>query len=315
MENNVSCFRFAPSPSGRMHFGNIYSAVLCWLYARKEDSKFIIRMEDIDTRCKNKNFQFEILNDLSWLGLDWDEDPIIQSQHFKYYKEIFETIKQNANVYPCFCKRADLHAASAPHTSDGTPIYSGKCKHLSVEEIYNELKHKNPAYRIEVPNITISFKDKIQGIYSQNLQDECGDFILQRSDKIFAYQLCVVADDIYQGVSDVVRGADLLSSTPRQIYLYELLNKNYPNYYHHPVLLSSDGKRLSKRDKSCDMGYLRKLFSPEDILGWVAFYSGQLAKPQPLTLSELLDLFQMDKVFAKSAIIADAFLDALYMGV
>ena len=315
IDNNSKCVRFAPSPSGRMHFGNIYSAILSWLIARKENAKFIIRMEDIDERSKNKQYQNLILEDLSLLGLDWDEEPIIQSARSNYYEEIFNALSTQAHIYPCFCKRADLHAASAPHASDGTPIYAGTCKNLSDADVAEKLKTRQPAYRIEVPNKEISFHDEIQGTYSQNLAGECGDFVLKRSDGIFAYQLCVVADDIAQGVTDVVRGADLLSSTPRQIYLYELLDKNHPRYFHHPVLLSMDGTRLSKRDKSCDMSYLLKNFSPQDLLGWVAFYLGQIDSAQPLTLQELLDLFTLNNVPNKSAIIADAFLNATALGV
>ena len=311
----LSCFRFAPSPSGRMHFGNIYSAILSWLCAQKSGAEFVIRFEDIDARCKNPEFQSLILDDLAWLGLNWDKTPLVQSMRTKYYEDIFDLIKAHANVYPCFCNRADLHAASAPHASDGTPLYSGKCKSLSARKTDALLKEKKPAYRLEVPELAISFTDEICGAYSQNLKTECGDFVICRSDGVFAYQLCVVADDIFQNITDVVRGCDLLSSTPRQIFLYELLHKKPPRYYHHPVLCNQQGKRLSKRDKSCDMSFLRAHFSAENLIGWIAFYLGQIDFPQPLTCEDLQDVFCLQKVPKDSVIIADAFLDAVSLGV
>lgn len=288
--------RFAPSPSGRMHFGNVFSACLAWLSARSQGGSFIVRLEDIDDRCRVPENSLLLLEDLAWLGIDWDEEPLHQVGREYIYRDALEEIGSKALLYPCFCSRADLHSASAPHASDGTPIYQGTCKHLSDEERARRREHKDPAWRVEVPDRTIEFVDRHLGAYAQNLAAECGDFVLRRSDGAYAYQLVVVVDDYLSGVTEVVRGDDLIGSTPRQIWLHELLGHPLPSYAHHPVLLSADGKRLSKRDKSLDMGVMRENMTPEQMIGKVASTAGLIASEEPCTLQELVDAFSWDRV-------------------
>ena len=288
--------RFAPSPSGRMHFGNVFSACLAWLSARSQGGEFIVRLEDIDPRCQDPRNAELILDDLRWLGLDWDEEPLRQSGRGELYRAAMEQLGQQARIYPCFCSRADLHAASAPHASDGTPIYQGSCRGLSAEEVAQRRLRKDPAWRIEVPAEELEFCDRHMGWQRQQLAAECGDFVVRRSDGAYAYQLVVVVDDAASGVTEVVRGADLIGSTPRQLWLQRLLGLPAPAYAHHPVLLAPDGKRLSKREKSLDMGELRSVHAPQELLGHIAHLAGLLSEPQPVELRELLGTFTWDKV-------------------
>lgn len=279
-----------------MHLGNVFSASLAYASARKQGGEFIVRLEDADARCQNPLNSELLLEDLSWLGIEWDEEPVKQRNRRNHYQEAFEMLKTKAHVYPCFCSRADLHAASAPHASDGTPVYEGTCRGLSDEEVMQKTLAKSPALRIEVPDVSIDFEDAHLGPYSQSLARECGDFVLQRSDGCFAYQLAVVVDDALAGVTEVVRGDDLLSSTPRQIWLSSLLGTEHPVYAHHPVLYASDGKRLSKREKSLAMDVIRQEYAPEELLGRIAVLSGIVGKEEPLSMSEFIDAFNWESV-------------------
>ncbi|MGN0072204.1 MAG: tRNA glutamyl-Q(34) synthetase GluQRS [Coriobacteriales bacterium] len=297
--------RFAPSPSGRMHFGNIFSACLAWLSARSAGGEFLLRLEDIDPRCQDPRNAELIMDDLRWLGLDWDAEPLRQSARTELYHQALDEVRRHARLYPCFCSRADLHAASAPHASDGTPIYQGTCRNLSAQEAEQRRTLKDPAWRIEVPAEEIAFTDLHMGHYSQRLDTECGDFVLLRSDGAFAYQLVVVVDDACSGVTEVVRGGDLIGSTPRQLWLYRLLGQQSPSYAHHPVLLAPDGKRLSKREKSLDMGALRAEHTPQQLVGQVAFLAGLIDEPQPAELSELVPEFSWSKVPQGNIVLKD----------
>ncbi len=288
--------RFAPSPSGRMHFGNMFSACLAWLSARSQGAGFVVRLEDIDSRCRSVHAAQLLLEDLAWLGINWDEEPMRQVGREDIYRDALEEIASLARVYPCFCSRADLHAASAPHASDGTPIYRGTCKALSADQVAQAAKLKDPALRVEVPDELVSFEDIHMGAFSQNLAADCGDFVLRRSDGAYAYQLVVVVDDYLSGVTEVVRGADLIGSTPRQIWLHRLLGHSVPVYAHHPVLLSSDGRRLSKRDKSLDMGAMRDAMTPQELVGHVAYVAGLIDDDAPCTLDELVTSFAWEHV-------------------
>ncbi len=293
------CGRFAPSPSGRMHLGNVFCALLAWLSARAAGGRFVLRIEDLDVqRCKPAYAQL-LEEDLAWLGLDWDEGgrtggahaPYFQSACGALYEAALQTICENARVYPCFCSRADLHAAGAPHLSDGTVRYDGRCARLSAAEAEALRRVRRPALRVAVPELAVSFRDLCRGTVTQNLAAECGDFILRRSDGGFAYQLAVVVDDARMGVTQVVRGADLLSSTPRQIYLQRLLHLPQPRYAHIPLLLAPDGTRLSKREQSLGMDALRARFSPEALTGWLAFLAGQQPSPAPVSAEALAARF------------------------
>ena len=221
--------RFAPSPSGRMHLGNLLCSLLAWLSAKHESGRVVLRIEDLDAeRCPRK-FADLLEADLRWLGLLWDEGgstggpsgPYYQSERSEIYETYFKKLTEMGLIYPCFCSRSQLHAASAPHRSDGTPVYSGACRGLSAEEVRRRAAQRPPAWRLRVGEETVSFTDGHLGRYEEYLPDDCGDFVVRRGDGVFAYQLAVVVDDARMGVTQVVRGADLLQSTPRQLYLYK----------------------------------------------------------------------------------------------
>lgn len=297
--------RFAPSPSGRMHLGNLFCSLLAWLSAHAQGGEILLRVEDLDReRCPEK-FSRQLEQDFLFLGLTWQEGgslggprgPYFQGERSGYYRELLNKLEAQGLVYPCFCSRAQLHSASAPHASDGDPVYTGACRGLSKEEIAEKALSRKPALRLRVPNEAIAFTDGHYGPVSQNLALECGDFILRRSDGVFAYQLAVVGDDGAMGVTQVVRGRDLLSSTPRQLYLYRLLGLAPPEFYHTPLLLSPEGRRLSKRDEDLGLDALReKGLSGPDIVGRLAFCAGLLDRPEPARPQELLPLFSWEKV-------------------
>ena len=289
--------RFAPTPSGRMHLGNVFSALLAWLSVRSVGGELVLRIEDLDTlRCPRENADI-LKEDLRWLGLDWDREQPYQSERSAYYEEILAKLRETGRVYPCWCTRGDLkNAPNAPHASDGHPIYPGTCRALSPEERLIRAKERDPLWRLCVPDEEISFTDGHYGVYRENLAHECGDFILRRADGVFAYQLAVVADDIDAGVTQVVRGCDLLSSTPRQLYLYRLLGANAPKYYHVPLLTAPDGRRLSKRDRDLDLGILREKYTAGEILGALAHAAGLIETPEPVSARELIPVFDWKKV-------------------
>ena len=248
--------RFAPSPSGRLHLGNLLCALLVWLSARQKDGRVLLRVEDLDTARCPRRYSEQMERDLQWLGLDWDigpgrdngTGPYYQSERTAIYQAALENLQGMGLVYPCFCTRAELHAASAPHREDGQVVYAGTCRRLTAAEIVEKSRNRAPALRLITPEERWDFTDGHMGRYEENLAADCGDFLLRRSDGMFAYQLAVVVDDAAMGVTEVVRGADLLDSTPRQLYLYHLLGLTPPVFYHFPLLLTAEGRRLSKRD-------------------------------------------------------------------
>lgn len=242
--------RFAPTPSGRMHLGNVASSLVAWLSARSQDGTMVLRIEDLDPRAQSRENARLIEDDLTWLGLDWDEGPYYQSERSDIYTEAIELLRSKGLTYPCFCTRSELHAATAPHASDGTYVYAGTCRGLSAAEVARKSLERPGATRLRVPegqDAFIAFDDLAYGHIEENLATECGDFLIQRSDGVVAYQLAVVADDALMGVTEVVRGHDLLGSVARQQYLQDLLNYPHPAYGHVPLLIAPDGKRLSKR--------------------------------------------------------------------
>lgn len=293
--------RFAPSPSGRMHLGNVFSALLAWLSVKSQGGEMVLRIEDLDPdRCRPE-YAETLKDDLLWLGLVWDREQTPQSQRTDAYAEAFGWLEQQGLVYPCYCNRAELHAASAPHASDGRLLYAGTCRDLTPAQ--RAEKTKAPAWRLKVPNREYNFTDGLQGAFSENLAKDCGDFIIRRADGVYAYQLAVVTDDADGGITRVVRGMDLLDSTPRQLYLYELLGKTPPEFYHVPLLLSADGRRLSKRDKDLDMGILRQKYGPEELLGRLAHVAGILDAPKAASAKELAEVFSWDNVRQNSVIL------------
>lgn len=297
--------RFAPSPSGRMHLGNVFSCLCAWLSARSQGGSIVLRIEDLDDRCKRPELAAQLIDDLAWLGLEWDEGPYYQHDRLDLYESALRRLKDAGLTYPCFCTRAELHAASAPHASDGTPIYRGACRSLSAEEVARRSALRAPATRLRVPTVddladdVIEFVDRTYGAQCEALATECGDFLVRRSDGVFAYQLAVVVDDAAMGVTEVVRGCDLLGSTPRQIYLQHLFELPTPHYAHIPLLMAPDGRRLSKRDRDLDLGELRARFgTPEALLGWLAGQTGIAPDTTPRSAERLVEHFSWDVIRA-----------------
>ena len=296
MEQKTVRGRFAPSPSGRMHLGNIWSGLLAWLSARSQGGEMVLRLEDLDPDRCTRAWCDQVMRDLEWLGLTWDNEPVYQSERTQVYAEAFHTLEEQGLIYPCYCTRAERLAASAPHRSDGQTIYDGRCSRLTEAEREVLSQTRRPAWRVKVGEESITFCDLLQGEYKEDLKTDCGDFILRRSDGVYAYQLAVVVDDAAMGVTQVVRGSDLLSSTPRQIYLQRLLGLKEPEYGHVPLLLSADGRRLAKRDRDQELGELQSRYTAPELLGRLAHLAGLIPEPAPITAQELIPLFSWEKL-------------------
>ena len=293
--------RFAPSPSGRMHLGNVFAALLAWLSVRSRGGAMILRIEDLDPdRCRQEYIE-TLRDDLQWLGLTWDTEQTPQSLRSPAYAAAFDRLQAQGLLYPCYCSRTELHAASAPHASDGRVIYAGTCRNLTPAA--RAAKTKAPAWRLRVPDEIWAVEDGLQGRYEENLARDCGDFIVRRADGVYAYQLAVVVDDAAGGVTEVVRGMDLLSSTPRQCYLYHLLGKTPPAFFHVPLLLAPDGRRLSKRERDLDLGALRAAHRPEALLGRLAFWAGLLERPEAVSAAELAADFSWTRVHREPVVV------------
>ena len=269
-----------------MHLGNLFCALLSWLSVKSQGGEWILRIEDLDTdRCR-PDYARQVEEDLRWLGLAWDEGgstggpdaPYFQSERTALYEAALERLREMGRVYPCFCTRAQLHAASAPHREDGLTVYPGTCRGLTAEDIARrEASGRRGALRLRVPEETVTFNDGHLGELTEYLPTDCGD-------------------DAAMGITGVVRGADLLSSTPRQILLYELLGWEAPEFFHFPLLLSSDGRRLSKRDGDLGLASLRERYTPEEIVGKLAYLAGLNPGGGPRTPEELARGFDWDAV-------------------
>lgn len=304
--------RFAPSPSGRMHLGNIYSALVSWLSAKSQGGSWLLRIEDLDPGRSKSEYARLIEDDLHWLGLDWDEGGLddrkgfyCQSNRGDIYEEALNRLKELNLVYPCTCSRAEIMASQAPHESDGRIVYSGKCRPENMNNIEWSRKagEKAAAVRLKVEDRDISFIDGNYGSVTVNLAEHCGDFVLKRSDGAWAYQLAVVVDDALMGVTEVVRGRDLLLSTAQQLYLYNILGYDSPHFSHIPLLCSNGGSRLCKRDKSLDMSELRKKYQAEEIIGQLAHIAGITKNAEPCSPASLISSFSWDQIPDKDIIL------------
>ena len=290
--------RFAPSPTGRMHAGNIFAALVAWLVAKSQGGRMVLRVEDLDRERSKPRFISDVQRDFETLGLTWDEGPYFQHDRDEAYRAAFDALVARDLVYPCFCTRADLHAASAPHRGE-KPVYPGTCRLLSADEraARAAATGRMPAERLIVPDRVYGLDDLVQGPYAQNLAHECGDFLIRRSDGAFAYQLAVVVDDAEQGVNSVVRGMDLLCSTPQQIYLQELLDLPGATYAHVPLIVGERDRRLSKRDRDAALDELLARFkTPAAIIGHIAGLTGLAPNTDPITPEELLPLFSVGQL-------------------
>ncbi|MEG2458951.1 MAG: tRNA glutamyl-Q(34) synthetase GluQRS [Raoultibacter sp.] len=302
---NTVVGRFAPSPTGRLHAGNIFAALCAWLIAKSQDGEVVLRIEDLDAQRSKPAYASALQRDFEYLGLTWDRGPFFQSTRTQTYREAAEQLSRQGLLYPCFCTRADRRAASAPHGEEKR-MHACPCRKLSAKEGQQRVQQQGqmPAMRLIVPDKTYCFTDGLQGKYCQNLEAHCGDFIVQRADGAFAYQLAVVIDDAEQGISSVVRGADLLCSTPQQLYLQDLLGFNHPHYHHIPLLVNAAGQRLSKRDQAASIDEVRtRLKTPEAIIGFIAGTTGLTPTTQPITPTQLLEVGTFSALRGKQTIV------------
>ena len=286
--------RFAPSPSGKMHLGNLFSFLLAWCSVRSAGGEMVLRMEDLDPQRTSAEYAALIRRDLLRFGLDWDREVPCQSTRTAAYDAAFSKLEEMGLIYPCYCSRSQVHAASAPHLGQSEFVYAGTCRDLTPAQ--RAAKKRLPAWRLRVPNQEWTVHDGFQGDYTELLSRDCGDFVVRRADGVYAYQLAVVVDDADNGVTQVVRGRDLLASAPRQMYLFSLLGRPAPEYLHVPLLLAPDGRRLSKRDGDLDLEALLGRFTPEEILGKLAFSAGLLGRDEAVSAKELAAIFDWRRV-------------------
>ena len=293
--------RFAPTPSGRMHLGNVFAALLSWLSPKSRGGSWILRMEDLDTQRTKDEYAETLRDDLRWLGLSWDEETQPQSRRSDVYDCYFDKLQDMGLLYPCYCTRSQLHNVNAPHLSDGTYVYAGTCRNLT--ELQRAAQTRLPSWRVTVPEREYEFTDLVQGHQRENLATQCGDFVVRRADGVYVYQLAVTVDDGEAGVTEVVRGWDLMGSAARQMYLQELFGFSHPDYAHVPMLMAPEGRRLSKRDKDLDLGILREKMKPEKLIGILAASAGLLDKPQPISAKELAAEFSWEKISGREIVV------------
>ena len=301
--------RFAPTPSGRLHLGNLMCAMLSWLSARSQGGHVLLRIEDLDAaRCPfmGENTKY-LLDDLAWMGLTFDGEVLWQSHRSEIYDTFCGRLEEKGLLYPCYCSRAELHAASAPHRSDGVPKYDRKCWHRLQSGDPPPIGRK-PALRVRVPDAVYRFTDGLQGEYSENLAEDCSDFVVRRSDGVYAYQLAVVVDDGLSGVNEIVRGNDLLDSTPRQMFLQETFGFSHPVYRHIPLLTDAGGRRLSKREGDGCMERVRTDYpSAEPVIGALAAALGLIPSPESMRLTDLIPLFDWSKIPRDAVLLPEGF--------
>ena len=314
-----------------MHLGNVFCALLSWLSAKSKGGEWVLRIEDLDPQRSRREYALQLMDDLQWLGLPWDGEPVWQSQRGHIYEEYLHRLQEMGFTYPCYCTRADIMATQAPHETDGRVVYKGTCRPKYTDaarsvptpsgednsfNVQRSTFNVTPATtRLIVPDCIIPFTDGHYGQHDINLAEHCGDYIIRRKDGAWAYQLAVVVDDALMGVTEIVRGRDLLLSSPQQIHLRELLfgerktengfthpstvnlQRSTLTFLHHPLLCNAEGQRLCKRDKSMDLGYLRdKGTTPQEIIGLLAHLAGLTDTPAPISPQELIPLFSWDKV-------------------
>ncbi len=286
--------RFAPSPTGYIHLGNVWVAFLNWWWTRQHHGQLVLRIEDIDRQRCHVEFVSAMMEDLAWLGIDWDEGPgdspvygsLVQSERTDFYMKIFNHWKSEGQIYPCYCTRARLRSiASAPHEGEGRPVYDGHCRYLTADERAKETK--SPSWRLKAEREDISFDDLFCGHQERTLLPGQDDIVLIRADGMMAYQLAATADDGAMGITHVFRGNDLLPSTYDQISILNKLGYPIPTYGHVPLLVDEHGVRLSKRQHGITVRDLRAAGKqPEDIVGQLLFWAGAVKKPTAITAEE-----------------------------
>jgi len=292
--------RLAPSPTGALHLGNARTFLVNWLLARQNGWDILLRIEDLDGPRIKRGADRQLIEDLKWLGLDWNAEPVYQSHRMQKFQQAIDRLVTTGLAYPCICSRKEVEAAaSAPHSEDGAAVYPGTCRgrFASVEEAAAQAG-RPPALRFHVPDETIEFEDRFAGRQTFDLS-RLGDFVIAKADRTPAYQLAVVVDDAEMGMTDVVRGDDLLDSTPRQILLYRALgmNNRIPNYYHLPLVVGTDGRRLAKRHGDTRIAHYREQgVAPDRVLSLLARWCGIEETGTAVRPHDLLDRFQLDHV-------------------
>lgn len=301
--------RLAPSPTGALHLGNARTFLLTWLIARSRGWRLTLRIEDLDGPRIKRGADLAAIEDLQWLGLDWDHGPLYQSTRHKAYAAAIESLLANGLAYPCTCTRSEVgRAASAPHAEDGAAVYPGTCRgrFASAADARAD-SGREPAIRFRVDdNTTIRWTDAFAGDQEIAMRS-LGDFVIAKGDGTAAYQLAVVIDDAAAGVTDVVRGNDLLDSTPRQIALYKALNLGpLPTYYHLPLVIGVDGRRLAKRHGDTRLSTLRSAnHSPPAVLSLLARWSGLNPSQPPQSAGDLLEDFNLQRVPPTNIVLSD----------
>ncbi len=302
--------RFAPSPTGYMHLGNAWTAFLCWLQIRQAGGTLVLRIEDNDEQRSKPVFRSALLEDLHWLGLHWDEGPDIggaygpycQQKRYDLYDAALERLQRQEHLYPCYCSRSRLQAIGAPHAGEHS-VYDGHCYTLTPEERHHMTK--KPSWRIHVPAQTITFTDGVYGSQKSYLPTSCGDFVVRRADDMYAYQLAVSVDDGMMGITHVLRGRDLLSSTAQQIWLISLLGYVPPVYTHGPMLVDENGFRLSKRQHGLTIRQMRdESIASETILSYLAWQGGLVSEQRVYSLDELVHSCDLTKLGRDDIVIA-----------
>lgn len=288
--------RLAPSPTGAQHIGNARSYLIAWLSARSRGGTMVLRIEDIDSPRVKSGAAPQACDDLRWLGLDWDKGPVVQTERLNFYQDALRQLQQQELVYPCTCTRSDIErSASAPHLEHEGPSYPGTCSHRqSIDAAHLMVPY---AWRFRVPAKPLEFTDGFRGVTRVDLTEMGGDFVVWKSSATPAYQLAVVVDDAAQGVTEVIRGDDLVPSTPRQLLLYGALGLWPPRFTHVPLVIGADGRRLAKRHGDTRIASLREQgVRPEMLRGLLAFSCGWLESIKPIDIQELLPRFRLDTI-------------------
>lgn len=309
MNGNKIRGRFAPSPSGRLHLGNMLSSLLAWLDVRSLGGEMVFRLEDLDPDRSFYGYSCQMADDLSWFGLDWDtgwrpneHDEYAQSTRTALYENVFHQFEELGLVYPCYCSRAQRLAASAPHP--GEPQDAG-CGCIRMSEQQRKLLTRKPSYKVHVNDCSIQFEDEHYGLQRTNMCAGSDDFIIRRADGVFAYQLAVSYDDAVMGITRVIRGRDLLDSTSKQIWLIQQMGYEPPVYCHAPLLVVNDGRKMSKRNGDLSMEVLRKTHTPEQLCGKLAYIAGLIKHPDPVAPIDLVSEFSWDKVPVENIILPE----------
>jgi glutamyl-tRNA synthetase len=304
--------RLAPSPTGAQHVGNARTYLIAWLAVRSRGGRLILRIEDIDSPRIKPGAAAQACEDLRWLGLDWDEGPTVQSHRLSLYESALKQLQAQELVYPCTCSRQDIErAASAPHAEHEGPVYPGTCAGRTVADAAT--LDRPYAWRFRLPATATEFIDGYRGPTRIDLREVGGDFIVWKSDRTPAYQLAVVVDDAAQGVTEVVRGDDLVPSTPRQLLLYAALGLKPPRFVHVPLVVGPDGRRLAKRHGDTRLATLRQGgVRAEALLGLLAWSCGWIERAERITARALVPRFRLDAIPPQPFVLEPVLVETLF---